>query len=91
MSRLRVFQYKISDRKSYLGALYNNFEIFRKKIQWERIFENPGVVREISPDFQSENGFDLKNNRRAILKIIDQTTFLYVVTCFATRLKVLEV
>ena len=64
MSRLRVFQYKISDRKSYLGALYNNFEIFRKKIQWESIFENPGVVREISADFQSENGFDLKNNRR---------------------------
>ena len=32
MSRYNVFQYKISDRMSYLGALYDNFEIFRKKI-----------------------------------------------------------
>ena len=48
MSRYNIFQYKISDRMSYLGALYDNFEIFRKKIfQWERIFENRGAVREI--------------------------------------------
>ena len=60
MTRFKVFQYKISDRMSHLGALYDNFEIFRKKIfQWERIFENRGAVREISTDFQSENGFEL--------------------------------
>ena len=50
---------------SYLGALYDNFEIFRKKIfQWERNFENRGAVREISADFQSENGFELTKDRR---------------------------
>ena len=65
MSRFKVFQYKISDRMSHLGALYDNFEIFRKKIfQWERIFENRGAVREISTDFQSENGFQLTQHRR---------------------------
>ena len=65
MSRFKVFQYKISDRMSYLGALYDNFEIFRKKIfQWGRIFENQGAVREISTDFQSENGFELTKDRR---------------------------
>ena len=31
-SCFKVFQYKISDRMSYLTALYDNFEIFRKKI-----------------------------------------------------------
>ena len=65
MSRFKVFQYKISDRMSHLGALYDNFEIFRKKnFQWERIFENRGAVREISTDFQSENGFELTKDRR---------------------------
>ena len=67
MSRYNVFQYKISDRMSYLTALYDNFEIFRKKnFQWERIFENRGAVREISTDFQSENGFELRKYRRTI-------------------------
>ena len=32
MSRVKVFQYEIYDRVSRLGALYDNFEIFRKKI-----------------------------------------------------------
>ena len=65
MSRYNVFQYKISDRMSYLGALYDNFEIFRKKkFQWGRVFENRGPVREISTDFQSENGFELTKDRR---------------------------
>ena len=65
MSRYNVFQYKISDRMSYLGALYDNFEFFLKKIfQWERNFENRGAVREISTDFQSENGFELTKDRR---------------------------
>ena len=60
MSRFKVFQYKLSDRMSHLGALIDNFEIFPKKIfQWERIFENRGAIREISTDFQSENGFEL--------------------------------
>ena len=31
LSRFKVFQYEISDRMSHVGALYNNFEIFRKK------------------------------------------------------------
>ena len=45
---------------SHLGALYDNFEIFRKKIfQGERIFENRGAVPEISTDFLFENGFEL--------------------------------
>ena len=65
MSSYNVFQYKISHRMSYLGALYENFEIFRKKnFQWERIFENRGSAREISTDFQSENGFELPIHRR---------------------------
>ena len=65
MSRFKVFQYEISDRMSYSRTLYDNFEIFRKKIfQWGRIFENRGAVREISTDFQSENGFELTKDRR---------------------------
>ena len=32
MSRFKVFQYEISDRISYWRTLYDNFEIFRKKI-----------------------------------------------------------
>ena len=65
MSRFKVFQYKISDRTSHLGALYDNFEIFRKKnFQWERIFKNRGAVREISTDFQTENGLKLTKDRR---------------------------
>ena len=60
MSGFKVFQYEISDRMSHLGALYDNFEIFRKKnSQWGRIFKNRGAVREISTGFQSENGFEL--------------------------------
>ena len=63
--RFKVFQYEISDRMSYLGALYDNFEIFRKKFfQWESIFENRGAVREISTDFQLKNGFELIKDRR---------------------------
>ena len=50
---------------SYQGALYDNCEIFRKKrIQWGRILENRGAVREISTDFQSESGFELTKDRR---------------------------
>ena len=65
MSRFKVFQYEISDRMSHLAALYDNFEIFRKKkFQWERIFENRGAVCKISTDFQSENGFELTIYRR---------------------------
>ena len=60
MSRYNVFQY----RMSYLGALYDNFETFRKKIQWEGIFENRGAVPEISTDFRSENGFELTKYTR---------------------------
>ena len=49
----------------YLTALDDNFEIFRKKnFQWGRIFENRGAVREISTDFQSENGFELTKDGR---------------------------
>ena len=51
MTRYNVFQYEISDRMSYLGAPYDNFEIFQKKIQWGRIFENRGAVLEISTYF----------------------------------------
>ena len=65
MSRYNVFQYKIYDRMSYLGALYDNFEIFGKnKFRWGRIFENRGAVIEISPHFQLENGFELTKGRR---------------------------
>ena len=39
-------------------------KFFKKKFQWGRIFENRGAVREISTDFQSENGFELKKDRR---------------------------
>ena len=57
--------YKISDRMSHLGALYDNFEIFRKKIfNGRKIFENRGAVREISTHFQSENAFELTTYRR---------------------------
>ena len=59
MSRFKVFQYEICDRMSHLGALYENFEIFQKKFQWERIFENRGVVCEILTDFQSKDVFEL--------------------------------
>ena len=66
MSCYNVFKYKISDQMSYLTAPYDNFEeMFRKKFfQWGRIFENRGAVREISTDFQSENGFQLTKHRR---------------------------
>ena len=49
---------------SFVGALYDNFEIFRKKFQWGRIFESRGGVREIFTDFGSENGFQLTKYRR---------------------------
>ena len=63
--RYNVFKYKISDRMSYLTALYDNFEIFvKKKIQWGRIFKNREAVCEISTDFQSENGFQLTKPKR---------------------------
>ena len=46
---------------SRLGALYDNFEIFRKKkFQWETIFENRGAVREISTDFTGLQNFSQK-------------------------------
>ena len=64
VSRSNGFQYKICDRMSYLTALYDNFKIFRKKIQRGRDFENRGEVREISTDFQSKNGFELTKVRR---------------------------
>ena len=57
VSRYNVFQYKISDRMSYLTALYDNFEIFRKKNF------NGEEFSKIETDFQSENGFELKNYR----------------------------
>ena len=38
MFRIKVFQYKISDRMSYLGALYDNFETFRKKFSMGKNF-----------------------------------------------------
>ena len=45
---------------SHLTALLIILKFFEKKnFQWERIFENQGAVREISTDFQSENGFEL--------------------------------
>ena len=44
---------------SHVTALYDNFEIFRKKIQRGRILKNRRAVCEISTDFQSENGFEL--------------------------------
>ena len=38
MFRFKVFQYKISNRMSYLRALYDNFEIFNgKKFHWDII------------------------------------------------------
>ena len=50
---------------SYLRALYDNFEIFRKKkIQWERVLENRRAVWKISTGFQSENDFELINYRK---------------------------
>ena len=64
-ARFKVFQYEISDRMSYSRTLYDNFEIFRKNFfQWGRIFENRGAVREISTDFQYENGFELTKDSR---------------------------
>ena len=67
---LIVFQYKIFDRIIYLLDLYDNFEIFRKKFQWGRIFENGEAAREISIDFQCENGFELTKYRRINLVTI---------------------
>ena len=49
---------------TYLGALYDNIEIFPKKIQRGRIFEIRGAVPEISTDFYSEKGFELTKDRR---------------------------
>ena len=42
----------------------DKFKIFGKKIQWEKVMENRGVVRESSTDFQSENGFELTKYSR---------------------------
>ena len=54
---------------SYLRALYDNFEFFRKIIfSWGRIFENRGAVSEISTNFQSENGFNSQNIGESIFK-----------------------
>ena len=52
---------------SCLRIIYHNFEIFRKKnFQWGRIFKNRGAVREISIDFQTENGLKSQNIRQSI-------------------------
>ena len=48
-----------------IRELYDNFEIFRKKIfNGEEFSKIEGAVREISTDFQSENGFELTKDRR---------------------------
>ena len=52
MSRYNVFQYKISDRMSYLGALYDNFEIFRKKkFNGEEFLKIEGHFAKFQPIF----------------------------------------
>ena len=60
----KVFQYKISYRISNFLDLYDNFEIFRKKISLDRIFENREIPRQTSTDFHFENGFELTKYRR---------------------------
>ena len=69
-NRFKVFHYEISDRIIYLIDLYDNFENFKKIYQWGRIFENGEAAREISIDFQCENGFELTKYRRINLVTI---------------------
>ena len=68
MPRYNVFQYEISHRMSYLRTLYDHFENFQKKIQWEGISENPVAFCKFSHDSQSENSFDLTKDRRIEIK-----------------------
>ena len=49
------------------------FKFFKKKKIWGRISGNRGAVREISTDFQSENGFELTTYRRKIFPTINGT------------------
>ena len=59
---------------SYLRTLHDNFEIFRKiEFQWGKIFENRRALREISIDFQSENGFKLTKHMESIFKQLHAT------------------
>ena len=69
-NRFKVFQYKNSYRISNFLDLYDNFEIFRKKISLDRIFENREAPRQMSIDFHFENGFELKKYRRINLVTI---------------------
>ena len=43
-------------------------KIFKKKIQWEGISENPVAFCKFSHDSQSENSFDLTKDRRIEIK-----------------------
>ena len=62
MSRFKVFQYKISDRMSHLGALYDNFEIFRKKIFNGKEFSKiEGQFAKFQPMFNLKTVFNSQN------------------------------
>ena len=60
-SRIKVFSiiFFFFDRMSYVRALWDDFENFRKN-PMERIFENTEGFHEISADFSSENDFELR-------------------------------
>ena len=51
MSRYNGFQYKISDRMSYLGDLYDNFEIFKKNFNGEEFSKIEGQFDKFQPIF----------------------------------------
>ena len=68
MSRIKVFQYKISDRMSYLRTIYYYFEIFRKKFHLERVFENQGAGREFHLIFKMKTVLNTQNIGESIFR-----------------------
>ena len=65
-------------------------KFFDKNFQWGGILENRGAVREISTDFQSENGFDLTPDRRIKFWAIDRTTDTIIFPHHVTPLPILR-
>ena len=61
-TRFKVFQFEISNRMSYSRTLYDNFEIFRKKIfNGEEFSKIEGQFAKFQPIFNLKTVFNSQN------------------------------
>ena len=69
MFKIKVFQYKISDRMRYLTALYDNFEIFQKKIfNEEEFLKIEGQFAKFQPIFNQKTVLNSKHIGESIFE-----------------------